>query len=138
MNTMNELHHQNHRMRDAATVATDAVRNFARAANGNNGHIIPAPTAYDLVGNIKILLTDVKEITYHLPSGLAASLNNPWIEVYDRDCLTGEEKQPAEQVAVATRHLRALTTALAAAAEYAEATQSAINSQGYNERKVKS
>ncbi len=128
MEPIDQLIHQNDRMRDAATQACNASQDFARAANGN---IIPAPTAYDLLGNIKVLLHNVQEITDHTPRGLAASLNDPRIEIYDRNDFTGEQREPAEQVAVVIEQLRALTAALAAAATHAEAAQSAINSQGY-------
>lgn len=132
MGTIDQLQNQNDRMRGTASQASDAAQDFARAANGNNGHIIPAATAYDLLGNIKVLLSHVREITEHLPRGLAASLNDPRIEVYDRDPSTGAERGPAEQVALATVELRALTAALEAATNLAEAAQSAINAQGYN------
>ncbi len=95
--------------------------------------IIPAATAYDLLGNIKSLLRNVGEVTDYMPSGLAASLNDPRIEVYDRNHFTGEEREPAKQIALATAELRALTAALAAAAALAEAAQSTLNSQGYDE-----
>lgn len=131
MDTLDQLQANNDRMRVAGTQACDAARDFARAANGNNGHIIPASTAYDLLGNLKVLLSDLEEITEHMPRGLAASLNDPRIDVYDLDPSTGEGRGPAEQVAVATEQLRALTAALAAASIHAEAAQSAINSQGY-------
>ncbi len=133
MEPIDELIHQNDRMRTAATQASNAAQDFARAANGNNGHIIPAATAYDLLGNIKALLRNVEEVTDYMPRGLAASLNDPRIEIYDRNHFTGEEREPAEQIALATAELRALTAALAAAAALAEAAQNTLNSQGYDE-----
>lgn len=78
-----------------------------------------------------MLLTHLSEVTEHLPRGLAASLNDPRLEVHDRDPFTGVERGPAEQVAVATTELRALTAALEAATNLAEAAQSAINFQSY-------
>lgn len=57
-------------MRTAATQASNAAQDFARAANGNNGHIIPAATAYDLLGNIKALLRNVEEVTDYMPRGV--------------------------------------------------------------------
>lgn len=133
MKPIDQLHHDNDRMRAAATHACGASQDFARAANGNNGHVIPAPTAYDLLGNIKVLLSNLQEITDHLPRGLQASLEDPLIEIHDRNDFTGETRDPAAQIALARTEITGLSAALAAATALAEAAQSTLNSQGYEE-----
>ena len=132
MSTLPNLEHDGDRQRVAANDACAAAQDLARAANGNNGHVIPGPVAYDLLGNIKVLLWHVKEVTEYLPTGLKASLNDPRIEVVDH--WAGTPRDPAGQVAIAAEHLIALTACLADATGYAEAAQTALNSQGYEAR----
>lgn len=118
---------------DAATTASGATQDLARAANGTNAHIIPAPTAYDILGNIKVLLAHLQEVTSYMPRGLTASLEDPHIVISDRHYMTGDERDPAQQVALATAELTALTAALETAESCAEAAQSALSSQSFNE-----
>lgn len=124
---------QHERIESAGNTASGAVQDLARAANGMNSHIIPAPTAYDVLGNIKVLLSHLQEVTDFMPSGLTASLEDPRILVRDRHYMTGDERDPAQQVALATAELRALSAVLAAAESLAEAAQEALSSQSYAE-----
>lgn len=133
MNTIAQLQAENDRMTKAATTACDAVQDLARTAGGNNGHVIPAPTAYDLLGNIKVLLIHLREVTDHMPRGLNASLDDTRIVVHDRNDFTGEERGPAQQIALAAQCLTALSASLDAATSHAEIAQTALNSQGYTE-----
>lgn len=128
-----QLYRQHETMTEAARTACDASQSFARAANGNNGHIIAAPTAYDILGNLKVLLRNLQEVTDHLPRGLTASLEDTRLVITDRDYMTGEQRDPAHQVALAREYLTALSTALEADADHAEGAQSTLNSQGYDE-----
>lgn len=122
---------QHERLTDAATHAAEACEDFARNANGHRGHVIPAPTAYELLGNLKVLLWSLNEIADFLPTGLENSLGSADITVLDRDFITGEERDPKASVVAATETLRTMWLALAQAAQSAEQAQEAINSQGY-------
>lgn len=124
--TYDDITDRGDRIRDDANAAYDHAKQLARAANTG---MIPAPTAYDILGNIKALLWALGEVTEHLPRGLAQSLEDPRIVVYDRDT---EERDPATQIHIASEHLTRITTALSVAAEEAELAQQAINGQGYD------
>lgn len=124
--TYDDIIDRGDRIRDDANAAYDHAKQLARAANTG---MIPAPTAYDILGNIKALLWALGEVTEHLPRGLALSLEDPRIVVYDRGI---EERDPATQIQIASEHLARVTTALSVAAEEAELAQQAINSQGYD------
>ena len=130
--TVQHLNCETEQMVAAATEACDATQEYARAANGNRGHVIPGATAYDLLGNTKALLWHLGEVIDYLPQGLQASLRDDRIRVYDRDPYTGADRDPATQVALATDHLRQLRQLVGEAAAVAEAAQTALNSQGWN------
>lgn len=102
------------------------------AANGTSCGAVPAPVGYDLLGNVKVLLWYVREVTRYLPPGLERSLGEDAIVVYDRDLGTGQDRDPTAQVATAILHLERLNAALQEAAAAAEAAQSAISGQGYS------
>ena len=129
--TLAHLEAQTDRMIEAATEAHAAAQDLARAANGNAGRVIPGSTAYDLLGNLSSLLWQLDEVAEFLPTGLRNSLKDPRITVTDRDFNTGEVRDPAAQVELAAKHLAELHAALQAAAAAADATQVAINSQGW-------
>ena len=131
--TIAQLRQQTEHMIDTANQAADAVHEFARAANGNAGHVIPAPSAYDVLGNLTSLLGRLDEVAQFLPVGLRNSLTDPRIQVGDRDNTTGEVRDPAVQVDLAAAHLAELHTALEAAYAAAAAAQVAINGQGWDE-----
>ena len=129
--TLAQLEQQSDRMIDAANQAHAAVEDLARAANGNAGHVIPGPTAYDLLGNLSSLLWQLDEVAEFLPTGLRNSLNDERITVVDRDFNTGEVRDAAAQIDLAAKHLAELHAALQTAAAAAGAAQVAINSQGW-------
>lgn len=124
--TFDDITDRGDRIREDANAAYDHAKQLARAANTG---MIPAPTAYDILGNIKALLWALGEVTEHLPNGLAQSLEDPRIVVYDRGV---EERDPATQIQIASDHLTKLTTALSVAAEEADLAQQAISRQGYD------
>ena len=131
MTTPSQFESQHERMNEAADQAYDATQDFARAANGNNGHIIPAPTAYAILGNTKGMLRHITEVIDHLPSGLEAGLNEPTLDIYDQDPTTAQPRDPAAQVQLAATHLRRLRMLLHEAVNLTEAAQTALNSQGW-------
>lgn len=131
MTTPSQFENQHERMTEAADQAYDATQDFARAANGNNGHIIPAPTAYTILGNTKGMLRHITEVIDHLPSGLEASLNETSIDIYDQEPTTGQPRDAATQIQLAVGHLRRLRTLLHEATDHAEHAQIALNSQGW-------
>ena len=131
--TIAQLRQQTEHMIDTANQAADAVHEFARAANGNAGHVIPAPSAYDVLGNLTSLLGRLEEVAKFLPVGLRNSLTDPRISVGDRDFNTGKVRDPSAQVERAAAHLAELHTALEAAYAAAAAAQVAINGQGWDE-----
>lgn len=131
---LGHLQAQNERQVAAANAAEEATHELARAANGNGGHVMPAPTVYDILGNLKVMMWQLREVTDFLPRGLTYSLQDDRLAVYDRDIYgDGGERQPAAQMGVAAEHLAAVSTALRAAAEHAERAQQALAGQGYNE-----
>lgn len=132
MGTIDRLNHNSERQRQAANDACKAAHTLARTANRSAARVIPAPVAYDLLGNIKMLLHYLQEVTENLPDGLTNSLNDDRIAVYDRDA-NGTDRDPLTQINQAGRHLHALTKSVALAATQAEAAQRALNGQGYNE-----
>lgn len=97
---------QHERMKDAACGLDDAATDFARNCNGNNGHIIPAPTQYEILGNLKVAVWGIREVVEFLPAGLANALANPDTVTTDRDVLTGEQRDPAESQRIHADALR--------------------------------
>lgn len=131
---LGHLQAQNERQVAAANAAEEATHELARSANGNSGHVMPAPTVYDILGNLKVMMWQLREVTDFLPRGLAFSLEDDRLAVYDRDIYgTGGDREPAAQIGVAAEHLAAISTALRAAAEHAESAQQALAGQGYDE-----
>lgn len=114
----------------------DSAEALARNANGTRSHIMPAPTAYELLGQLKLALRLLSEVTDFLPQGLQNSLANPNITTTDRDFLTGGARDPEESVNLASQALIQLSAALVAAATCAESAQGALNSQGYERASI--
>ncbi len=134
MNTIAQLTEANDMMRKVALKASDAAEDLARVANGNRERVIPAPTAYDLLGELKVLLWYLKEVTDYMPTGIQAAQGDPRLDVYDRDVATGADRDPVAQATLAAHRLRDLSAALDHAATAAEAAQTALNGQGYEVR----
>lgn len=134
MSTIDDLEYQWARQCEAAVVTSDAAQEFARAANGTYGHVMAAPMVYSLLGDIKLTLWRLREVTNYLPRGVAASLTDPRLAVYDRDLYTGDHRDPEAQAQLAAEHVAAASRALRRAAEHAEAAQVALNSQGFEWR----
>ena len=137
MSTITQLTEANDLQREFALKAADAAEDLARVANGHREHVIPAPTAYDLLGELKVLLWHLKEVADYLPTGIQAALGDPRLDVYDRDVATGADRDPVAQATLAAHRLRDLSAALDHAATAAEAAQTALNGQGYNVREVR-
>ncbi len=118
----------------AADATTDAAQEFARVANGTAGNLLPAPVAYDLLGNLKVLLWHLREVTQFLPLGVRESLSEASLEVTDRHPSTGALRDPWRQAEVAASCLRDADKYLNLAALNLEEAQVALNSQGYEWR----
>lgn len=131
--TIEQLQHPGECQREAAIQASDAAQELARRANSSNASVIPGPAAYDILGDIKMLLYYVSEVTDNLPQALAGSLNDARLDVYDRD-YDGNEREPRIQVQHASEQLHELTELLSQAYDRAEAAQQAISGQGYKAR----
>ncbi len=132
MTIIDNLHNDGERQRAAASNACDAAQDLARSANA---HVITAPVAYDVLGNIKMLLHHLQEVTDHIPVGLGNSLNEELIHVYDRD-IDGHDRDPLKQIETAGPHFHGLTGHLQEAYKHAEAAQQAIAWQGYHEAEL--
>lgn len=124
---------QHERMKDAACGLDDAATDFARNCNGNNGHIIPAPTQYEILGNLKVAVWGIREVVEFLPAGLANALANPDTVTTDRDVLTGEQRDPAESQRIHADALRVAKQSLNTLCEALKKAQTALNSQGFEE-----
>ena len=129
--TIAQLQQENTRQIAAAAVFGDAAREFARAANGMNGNVLPAPAAYEIFGHLKVALYDLIEVAAWLPNGLTASLTDVRINVRDSDITTGERRNPAQSVDRAAKELTELAESLFGALEHTMNAQDAINGQGY-------
>ncbi len=57
----------------ASAPASDAAQEFARNANSIHGRVMPAPMVCSLLGDIKVALWRLREVTAHLPHGVAVS-----------------------------------------------------------------
>lgn len=117
-------------VRDAADRLCDAAENLARLANGIQCTDLPAPTAYRVLGNLKVLAWHLGEVIEYAPRGLVASLSNPAITITD-STFDGAPRDPRESVDHANAALATLREALAQAAVAADAAQSALGGQGY-------
>ena len=131
MRTLNSLTDLNDEQRQVADELCEAAKALARVANGIRGDVMPAPTAYDLLGNLKVALAYLAEVTRFMPVGVRNSLSDERIRVYDSDFGSGRKRDPAGQVTIAGHHLAELLTHLVAANEAAEAAQVVLNGQGY-------
>ena len=130
MSTLSQLASANEDMRAMALEACEAAEALARVANGSRERVVPAPTAYALLGELRVLLWHLDEVTSYLPTGVAASLADPRFDVYDRD-YRGEDRDPAAQARLAATALSEASSALQQAASAIEAAQTALNGQGY-------
>ena len=131
--TIEQLQHQGERQREAANQASDAAHELARRANSSNASVIPGPAAYDVLGDIKMLLYYVSEVTDNLPHALEGSLDDARLDVSDRD-YDGNQREPRVQVQHASKQLHELTDLLSQAYDRAESAQQAISGQGYKAR----
>lgn len=132
MESIDQLKLEGEQQREAANRACAAAQALARTANRSSVSIITAPVAYDLLGNIKMLLLHIHEVTDNLPYGMFRSLDDTRIKVFDRDH-DGSERDPYVQLMRAFMPLYGLTECLAEAIENAENAQQAISLQGYEE-----
>lgn len=137
MGTLDSLISHGERVRAASDEACEASRDLARAANGNSGHVVPGPVAYDLLGNLKVLLWSLREVAEFMPTGVANSLSDERIVVYDRGP-EGDDRDPKEQLIRARAALEQMASALADAAACAEAAQGALNGQGWRSHEEES
>lgn len=94
--------------REAANQLAVAAEVLAREANGSRLAVMPAPVAYDVLGNLKVSLALLNEVVRYLPHGLRRSLDDARLAVYDQDPWTGQERDPGRQVASAADHLSLL------------------------------
>jgi len=133
MKTLKNLIDLNDEQRELADRFCDAAQALARIANGISGRVMPAPTAYDLLGNLKAALGYLAEVAVFVPDGVRNSLTDERIDVYDQDLWTGERRDASRQVTIAEQHLKELLIHLEAAQEAAEAAQVALSSQGYRD-----
>lgn len=122
---------QHERLTAVANDVASVCEALARNANGHGGHVIPAPSAYELLGNLKVALWSLKEVVEFMPTGLSNSLTVERITVVDRDFATGEVRDPKVSITATSHALGSMRAALAQAAEFAEQAQAPIDSQGY-------
>lgn len=99
----------------------ESTRAVARAIN--NATAIPAPLAYEILGNLKGVAHALSEVGNSLGPGLRRSLDA--YDVYDNN------RAPADSVAMAQAVLEQAAQHLAQAGELLSEAQSAINLQGY-------
>ncbi|MDO5678064.1 MAG: hypothetical protein Q4G35_11220 [Propionibacteriaceae bacterium] len=121
---------QDETITNAANAACDAAQQLARLANGNRSHLLPAPTAYTILGNLKVLLGHLNEVVDFVPRGLNACRDHPDITITDASP-SGVPRKPETSVKIASDALAVVYSALARALKYAELAQQAINGQGY-------
>lgn len=133
--TIDDLDRSAEAQREVALRFCEASQEFASLANGTGYRVIPAPVAYDLLGELKVALVHLSEVAEFMPRGLCSSLADPRLAVYDRDPWTGERRNPAVQAELASEHMREVLNYLSAAAEAAADAQVALNGQGYREAK---
>lgn len=101
-----QLLDQHARLAGVANDVASACEALARNANGHRGRVIPAPTAYELLGNLKVALWSLGEVIEFLPTGLANSLTVADITVIERDFTTGEVRDPRQSIASAAAVLK--------------------------------
>ena len=120
--------------REAADQLAAAAEALTREANGGRSALMPAPVAYDVLGNLKVSLALLNEVVRYLPRGLWRSLDDSRLEVYDQDLCTGQQRDPGRQLASVADHLSMLAELLDAAADRAEMAQALLSGQGYRVR----
>ena len=125
------LRDQHEQIEALAGRVCEAAQDLARAANGSRCGVIPAPTAYAILGRVKIACRHLGEILAALPQGLHNSLTLRVIEVTDYDPETGNPVAPGKSITHATEALYALHAAFEAASRCAEAAQAALAHQGW-------
>jgi hypothetical protein len=108
---------------ESALDAYDAVRTINHLARG----AIPAPVAYDVLGNLKCLCYMLPQTFHQIGQGLIASLTE--YDVYDDDCC-----YPAMNVTLARSYLLEAAQKAAEVGRLLESAQSAISRQGYRVR----
>jgi hypothetical protein len=111
---------------DGATVLQHAVAAEAalRAINHLARGPIPAPVAYDLLGELKILAQRLPQALTQLADGLDASLHT--FDVYD-----APGRAPRYSVIEASTHLTDAARHAEKLADLLEAAQTAIRDQGH-------
>jgi hypothetical protein len=95
-----------------------------RALNHRTWRAIPAPLAYDLVGNLNNLGYGLEQLLRQISDGLTRSLIE--YDVYDNN------RDPAESVAVANEAMRTAARHAHEIGVLLSTAQSAINQQGYH------
>lgn len=131
-----ELIEQHKEVAAAAVALSDAAEALARLANGTRSHIMPAPTVYDVLANIKLTCWALVEVARFLPRGLENSLDLPAIRIIDSSLRDGHVSDPKSTIAKAAPELAKLLTLFTGAADRAEEAQTQIGSQGYVTRSV--
>lgn len=123
-----EIYERRERQESTAARAEAAAQELAREVNFQ---LITGPGAYGVLGNLKVLLSHLVEVVDHLPAGLERSLTDDRITVTDEHFMTGEVRDPANQIAAAAEKLRTVSIALQTAAEAAGQAQEDLNSQSF-------
>ena len=129
--TTDVLRDQHEKVEALAVHLACVAQDLARVANGTRCGATPAPTAYALLGRVKIACRHLGEILAALPQGLHNSLTLRVIEVTDYDPETGNPVAPGKSITQAGANLRALHAAFEAASMCAEAAQAALANQGW-------
>ena len=132
---LDQLDARNQHQVTAAFEANEAVQAFARTTNRVSGGVIPAPSAYSIIGNLKTLVGSLHEVTEYLPGGLLKTLSNPHLTVTDRDIYGSNAKRdPSDQIALLGAHMAVVTEALADVQRHLELAQQSIAGQSYSPR----
>jgi len=95
-----------------------------RAINHLTAGTVPAPLAYEILGNLKGVAHRLPQALGQIGTGLTRSLTE--YDVYDRN------REPAESVELARGFLLRAATKAAELGELLEQAQFAIHLQGYN------
>jgi predicted Zn-ribbon and HTH transcriptional regulator len=103
----------------------EAFRMLNHATITNNA---PAPLVYDLTGNLKAATWGYRQLCEQLGRGVVGSLTE--YEVYDNS-----DRTPEESAELCRAHLLRAATLLEQVGREIEAAQSAVNQQGYTDRK---
>lgn len=98
-----------------------------RALNHGTYRTLPAPVVYDLLGNLNNVGHGLAQLLGQISTGLTRSLAE--YDVYDHN------REPAESVALANDAMRTAAQHAHELGALLAAAQTAINSQGYNDRR---